>query len=80
MNRFAEEGHLSSFTKIDMPTCERILLVRLLTNHLGRLKRVECPLQAIHYDICCLINVKENCGATYFITFIDDFTRFDMSI
>ena len=38
MNRMVKEGHLSSFTKIDKPTCETILLKRLHVNHMGRLK------------------------------------------
>ena len=34
------------------------------------------PLEHIHFDICGPMNVRATHGAQYFITFIDDFTRF----
>ena len=40
-------------------------------------KRATFPLQLIHFDICGLMNVRARHGAHYFITFIDDFTRYD---
>ena len=43
-------------------------------NHLVR--RAELPLQLIHSDICGPMNVRARHGASYFITFIDDYTRY----
>ena len=42
----------------------------------GKGTRAEYPLQLIHSDICGPMNVKARHGASYFITFIDDFTRY----
>ena len=42
----------------------------------GKGTRAEFPLQLIHSDICGPMNVRARHGASYFITFIDDFTRF----
>ena len=39
-------------------------------------KRASSPLQLIHLDIYGPMNVRARHGGDYFITFIDDFTRF----
>ena len=72
----SKEGHLDSFTKIEMSTCE-ICLARKVTHKLfGKSKRAYFPLHLVYSDICGPMWF----GATYFITFIDDFTHFVMSI
>ena len=76
MNKLAKEGHLGSFTKIEMRTCENCLAEKFTRKPIGKTKRDEFPLQLIHYDICGPMNVRASSGATYFITFIDDFTHF----
>jgi len=76
MNRLAKEGHLGPFSKIDMPTCENCLAGKITRKPFGKAKRAEVPLQLIHSNICGPMNVRARSGATYFITFIDDFTRF----
>ena len=40
-------------------------------------KRATLPLQLIHSNICGPMNVRARHGAHYFITSIDDFTRYD---
>ena len=35
----------------------------------------QCSLELIHSGVCGPMNVKARHGASYFITFIDDFTR-----
>ena len=39
-------------------------------------KRAFFPVELIHSDICGPMNMRARHGAQYFITFIDDFTRF----
>ena len=39
-------------------------------------ERIYFSLQLIHYNICGLIIVRARHGASYFITFIDDFKRY----
>ncbi|XP_019261101.1 PREDICTED: uncharacterized protein LOC109239051 [Nicotiana attenuata] len=76
MNRLANEVHLGSFSKIDMPTCENCLAGKITRKPFGKAKRVVFPFQLIHSDICGPMNVRSRFGAAYFIIFIDDFTRF----
>ena len=38
--------------------------------------RAQIPLQLVHSDICGPMNVRAKHGTSYFITIIDDFTRF----
>ena len=42
----------------------------------GKAKRSTFPLQLIHFDIYDPMNVRAQHDAHYFITFIDDFTRY----
>ena len=41
-----------------------------------RIKRCDVPLGLVHSDACGKINVKSLGGAQYFLTFIDDSTRY----
>ncbi len=38
--------------------------------------RAEKPLDLVHSDVCGKLNVKSVGGAEYFLTFIDDFSRY----
>ena len=77
MNRLEKEGNLGFFTKSEMSTCEKCLAWKITRKPFGKAKRDEFPLQLIHSKICGLMNLRARSYATYFITFIDDFTRFD---
>ena len=59
-----------------MPTCENCLVEKITRKPFGKAKRAKFPLQLIHSDICGPMNVRTRIGASYFITFIDDFMRF----
>ena len=76
MNRLAKEGLLTNISKVEKSTCEHCLIGKTCRKPFGTSKRSESPLQLIHSDICGPLNVKARHGASYFITFIDDFTRF----
>ena len=76
MDRLAKRGLLSNVTKVEMSTCEHCLVGKSCRKPFGTGTRAEVPLQLIHSDICGPMNVKTRRGKSYFITFIDDFTRF----
>ena len=61
---------------IDLPVCEQCLVRKAKILPFGKSKRATLPLDLIHSDICGLMNIRARHGAQYFITFIDDFTRF----
>ena len=76
MNRLAKEGLLEPLSHIDLPVCEHCLAGKATRKPFGEATRAQTPLQLIHSDICGPMNVRARHGAHYFITFIDDFTRF----
>lgn len=42
----------------------------------GKGLRANQPLELVHSDVCEPINVKERGGYEYFVTFIDDYSRY----
>ena len=76
MNRLVRENLLGQFTKIDMPTCEYYLAGKTTRKPFRKGTRVEIPLQLIHTNICGPMSVRVRHDTLYFITFIDDFTRY----
>ena len=76
MDRLAKRGLLSNVPKVEMSTCEHCLVGKSSRKPFGSGTRADVPLQVIHSDICGPMNVKTRHGKSYFITFIDDFTRF----
>ena len=76
MNILTREGLLENLTKVDLSTCEHCLAGKTARKPFGKAIRAEIPLQLIHSDICGPMNVRARHGAVYFITFIDDFTRY----
>ena len=62
--------------KIDFPVCEQCLAGKAKRLLFGKAKRAAIPLELIHFDICGPMNIRARHEAQYFITFIDDFTRF----
>ena len=76
MNRLATENLPGQFTKSDVLTCEYRLAGKTTRKPFGKETRVEIPLQFIYYNIYGPISVGARHGTWYFITFIDDFTRY----
>ena len=76
MQRLAKQGLLSSIEHVELSTCENCLAGKSARKPFGQATRAEYPLQLVHSDICGPMNVRARHGANYFITFIDDFTRF----
>uniref|UniRef100_A0A2N9IVG1 CCHC-type domain-containing protein n=1 Tax=Fagus sylvatica TaxID=28930 RepID=A0A2N9IVG1_FAGSY len=76
MARLAREGLLGPLAKVDLPICEPCLAGKACRKPFGKAMRATQPLELIHSDICGPMNVKAHHGASYFLTFIDDYTRY----
>jgi len=76
MNMLVREGQLGQLTKVSLPTCEHCLSGKSTMKQFGKATRASSPLELIHFDICRLMSVRSRHGVTYFITFIDDYTRY----
>ena len=76
MNRLALDGLLRLNSKLKLPICEFCLQGKATRKSFGKGTRAEYPLQLVHSNICGLMSVKVRHEASYFITFIDDFTRY----
>ena len=77
MYRLARKGMLGPLTKIEFPICENCLARKITRKPFNKEIRAKKPLHLIYFDICGPMNVKAKRGALYFITFIDDYSRFD---
>ena len=67
---------MGSLAKVKLLICEHCRARKTTRLSFGKAKRATSKLQLIHSDFCGLMNVRAKHGANYFITFIDDFTRF----
>ena len=76
LKRLAKAGLLGPIEKIDFPISEQCLAGKEKRLPFGKAKIVTLPLELIHPNIFGPMNIRERHGAQYFITFIDDFTRF----
>jgi len=76
MARLAKEGLLGSLTKVRLPRCEPCLAGKATKKPFGKASRALSSLELIHSDICGPMNVKARNGAVYFLTLIDDFSRY----
>jgi len=71
-------GLLGDLDKVEMSTCEYCLAGKTIRKPFGKGTRVKILLQWIHSDICGPMNVRARHGASNFITFIDDYTRYGL--
>ena len=76
MNRLAKEGLLAKIGNVILSTCEFCLAGKTVRTPFGKGTRAEFPMQLVHSDICGPMNLRARHGVLYFITFIDDYTRF----
>jgi hypothetical protein len=76
MTRLAREGLLGPLANVNLPTCEHCLARKSTRKPFGKGIRATVPLELIHSDVCRSMNVRARHGASYFITFIDDFTHY----
>lgn len=78
INHLAKEGLLEPLSHIDSSVCEHWFAKKSIRKPFGETTRAQTLLQLIHFDTCGHINARARHGAHYFITFIDDFTHFDV--
>ena len=67
---------LSNLEKVKLSTCEHCLKGKLTRKPFGKATRAEFPLQLIHSDVCSPMNVRAMYGPYYFITFMDDYSKY----
>ena len=67
---------MGSLDKIELLICESCLTEKTIRKPFGKGTRAESSLQIINSDICGPMSVKTIHGASYFITFIDDYSHF----
>ena len=77
MNRLAKKGLLGPLKKVNLSTCPNCLEGKMARKPFEKTIRAQITLQLVHVDISGPMNVRAKHGASYFITFIDDFTRFN---
>ena len=77
LNRLVKSGHLNELKIGTLPVCESCLEGKITKRPFtGKWLRVKEPLELIHSDVCGPINVKARGGYEYFVTFIDDYSRY----
>ena len=77
MTKLHKEGSLESFDYESYDTCESCLfgkMTKLPFKEKG--EHVNGPLDLIHSDVCGPISTHAKGGFTYFITFINDHSRY----
>ena len=76
MARLAREGLLGPLAMVNLPICEPCLAGKACRKPFGKAVRATQPLELIHSNICGPMNVKARHSASYFLTFIDDYTQY----
>ena len=70
------DGLLPDLGKVEYPTCEPYLSGKMVKKPFPKGTRNSEILTIIHSDICGPLNVQNRMGDDYFITFIDDYSRY----
>ena len=61
-----------------LPVCESCLEGKMTTRPFSaKGERSKEPLQLVHSDVCGPLSVQDKGGYKYFVTFIDDYSRYD---
>jgi hypothetical protein len=76
MVSLAREGLLDPLAKVDLPVCEPCLAGKACRKPFGKAVRATQPLEFFHSDICGPMNIKARHDASYFLTYIDDYTQY----
>jgi len=76
MSRLAKEGILDHLNKVKLSICESCLASNATAKPFSKASRASSPLKFIHSDIYGPMNVKARHGAFYFLTFIDNYSRY----
>ena len=77
INRFAQEEILNKDNYESLPTCEFCLLEKMTKSPFTEKdERASDVLALIHTDVCGPMSICARGGYSYFITFIDDLSRY----
>src|SRR5436189_5604766 len=76
LSRLVKSGLTGSLTKVTLPTCQFCLAGKAIRKSFGKTRRTSAPLDLIHSDICGPMSARNRTNTPYFITFIDDYSRY----
>ncbi|RVW45213.1 Retrovirus-related Pol polyprotein from transposon TNT 1-94 [Vitis vinifera] len=77
IERLAKDGPLRELKVGTLPVCESCLEGKMTKRPFSaKGERAKVPLEIIHTDVCGPLNVKARGGYEYFVTFINDYSRY----
>ena len=77
IERLVKSNHLNQLEDNSLPPCESCLEGKMTRrSFIGKGLRAKEPLELVHTDLCGPMNVKAWGGYEYFISFIDDYSRY----
>jgi len=77
IQRLVKDGPLSSLKVESLPQCESCLEGKMTKRPFGsKGNRAEGVLELVHSDVCGPMNIKARGGYEYYVTFIDDYSRY----
>jgi len=78
MKKLHADGNLESLDYQSLDACEQCLLGKMTkTPFSGTMERSSDLLEIIHTDVCSPLRVEARGGYRYFLTFIDDLSRYE---
>ena len=77
INRLTKDGPLKELTVGSLPICESCLEGKMTKRPFSaKGKRANKPLELVHTDVCGPLSVQARGGYEYFVSFIDDYSRY----
>ena len=77
INRLVNDGPLRELNVGTLPVCESCLEGKMTKRSFsGKGNRAQKPLKLIHSDVCGPMSTQAKGGYEYFVTFIDDYSRY----
>ena len=77
IQRLVKDGPLSDLKDVHLPQCESCLEGKMTKRSFGaKGNRAKELLEIVHTDVCGPMNVKARGGFEYYISFIDDYSRY----
>ena len=77
INRLVKDGPLRKLNVGTLPVCESCLEGKMTKRPFSmKGERSKEPLQLVHSDVCGPLSVQSRGGYEYFVTFIDDYSRY----
>ena len=77
INRLVKDGPLRKLNAGTLPVCESYLEGKMTKRQFSaKGERSKEPFQLVHSDVCGPLSVQSRGGYEYFVTFIDDYSRY----